>query len=340
MNRTLSQLQDSLMVRGNYFIHRGLRQRFPQLLACEPCGLDRLATIEGPDRVETRELPAWRGWQRTSFRFRSLIDSGIPECASVAGILLRAQEDGPWVVIVHGRGQGSVPPRTFGFFQSLQGRALLEHGVNVLLFELPLHLSRRRHGMPSDHGMFGPDFRLVQRIFLQAAGDAVACVRWLKSISGQPVGLWGTSVGGALAGLAASAVPSIDALVLQCYLDSVADFLNDYPWYPEVRAEMTRGLIGREELDSMLKHLAPSTYKPKLALEDILLVISRWDLLTRYEAQTRVRDAWGGPPSWVVDHGHITCAFDRALARRIAAHLAGRLKVKMGGLPAMQPESR
>lgn len=296
------------------------------------CDLGRLGSIPAPAAVTTEPLPPWQGWTGAAFRFPSPLQGPDAECATVAGITLQAAPGAPWVVVVPGYATGVFPPHDFGFFKDLQARALLEAGLNVALVEPPLHMSRRRSGYPSGAGLFGPDLRRTQLAFCQGAGDIIAIVRWLRQGGRVPVAVWGTSMGGGMAALAATGLPELGALALLEPVDNPGEVMLATPG----SRELLRRLAGPEgpdpeQLPEALRSVAPSQYQPALPRERILFVWPRRDRIVPPAFQEALWAAWGRPERWLLDDGHVTAVLNQEAARRVARWLAGHLG---GAVPA------
>lgn len=115
----------------------------------------------------------------------------------------------PWLVCLHGYRTGS--PLT-GFFQ-FSPRWLHETlGVNLVLPVLPLH-GPRASGWRSGDGLFSGEVLDLVHLKAQAVWDLRRLLAWLRARDGMPVGLYGLSLGGGIAALAAGLEPDLACVI-------------------------------------------------------------------------------------------------------------------------------
>jgi hypothetical protein len=115
----------------------------------------------------------------------------------------------PWLVCLHGYRTGS--PLT-GFFQ-FSPRWLHETlGVNLVLPVLPLH-GPRASGWRSGDGLFSGEVLDLVHLKAQAVWDLRRLLAWLRAHDGMPVGLYGLSLGGGIAALAAGLEPDLACVI-------------------------------------------------------------------------------------------------------------------------------
>lgn len=336
MRALLHRQLDSLLLPLLRLAAPGYRQRALRYRPPGPCDTGCLAHVQAPPPAAVQTAPAgsWQGWPGQRFVFPSPLDCGCPESRHTAGLALTARPGAPWVVIVPGFATGLRRPADFGLYLRHQARALLERGVNVALIEPPLHMSRRRQGCVSGEGLFQADLHLMQAAILQGAADVIATVRWLQQRHGAPVGVWGTSLGGCLAGLAATQLPDLAALVLQEALDNPGTPLAAVPAFRAEFRRLSAGALAPDAVPAALAAVAPSRHRPALPGDRILFIIPIWDQVVPASAQEAFWQAWGSPPCWRVPAGHLTAVMDRRLAQRVAGHLAERLAAAAPGTEA------
>lgn len=327
MLRWVSERLDDAMFPMLKLVYRGYRDRlapYRPVQACDPVALRSMSPAAG---IELEERPAWRGFAAQEFRFPSPVTCGCDPNRTVSGLLLTVDRDAPWTLVIPGFATGALPPYDYSLFQRLQGRMLLERSVNVALLDLPFHRGRKQPGCGSGEGFFTPDLQQTAEAFVQAAGDSIALLRWLQERSGAPAGVWGTSLGGGVAGLVGAHMEELGALALMEPLDNPGDTLAVLPGSWEIREALREnGVTPEEVLPALLRPVAPSTYTPALAKERILFATPLWDRVIPARFQEAFWQAWGRPERIVMEAGHVTMAPNRALNARIADFLAGWIR--------------
>lgn len=300
----------------------GYHRRLPAFRPAGPCELGTLRQVAAPREVSIRPERPWRGRRVESFAFPSPVGCPCESNGTVHGRLIITDSAGPWTLIVPGYATGATPPYDYTFFQSLQGHALLERSINVALIDLPFHLRRKQAGCISGQGFFSPDLEATQSAFRQAAADSIAVVRWLQERSGQRVALWGTSLGGCVAGLVATQLPDISALALMEPLDNPGHTLQVLDGSREIREVLLREGVDPDLLPELLCRVSPSAYQPALPRERMLFVTPLWDRVVPTRFQEAFWDAWGRPERIVREASHTTMVTNRELNARIADFIA------------------
>lgn len=304
-------------------VFRGYQKRLPAYRPADTCDMAELAQIGLPDRLALVSEPTWRGYTVEGFSFESPVACTCPENRHVSGRLLLSAQRAPWVIIIPGYSTGALPPYQYGFFQDVQGLSVLQQGLNVVLIDLPFHRNRRRAGYGSGEGFLTPDLAETMGAFRQGTADVIALVRWLQNRYDRPVGLWGTSLGGNVAGLAATRLPDLGAVVLMEPLDNPGDAMAVLPGSQEIRDALAAAGLPPTILPEALRPVAPSTYVPAVPLERILFVSPLWDRVVPYHFQEAFWEAWGRPERLVVEASHTTLAARASVCARAAAFLAG-----------------
>lgn len=307
----------------------GYKERLGSFRACEDCAVDHLGSTPAPAEVSLSQRRSWRGWTVTDFQFDNPVDCCPWDDQRVSGRLVIHDPTAPWVLVVPGYSTGALPPHDYSFFQTMHSRAVLERQLNAALISLPFHLRRRRPRRLSGEGFFSPDLVQTQTAILQGLADVISTLRWLAGWNEQPVGLWGTSLGGCIAGLAATQVPELGALVLMEPLDNPGDPIAVLPGSQEIRDVLAGHGVQPEEIPRLLRSVAPSTYSPAIAQERILMLTPEWDRVVPTRFQEQLWERWGRPPRIRFEAGHVGLATDRkataAAADFLSSHLSGRV---------------
>ncbi|HEY3368477.1 MAG TPA: hypothetical protein VGK74_25765 [Symbiobacteriaceae bacterium] len=322
MRRWISERLDDAMLPLLKLASPGYRGRLAPYRAAEPCDLCDLDHIRPPEDVAVFDEPAWRGYRVQGYCYPSPVDCRREENNAVHGRLIIVDEAAPWALVVPGYATGAFPPKGYSLFQDVQGLALLEQSINVALIDLPFHLKRKQRGQLSGEGFFSPDLGETQTAVRQATADAISLVRWLEQRSGRPVGLWGTSLGGCIAGLVAARVASLAGVVLMEPLDNPGSVLAALPGTWEIRELLVPHGVEAEHLEEAFKSVAPSSYPPAVPRERILFVTPLWDRVVPTRFQEAFWEAWGKPERILWKAGHITMATNRALNTQASQFLS------------------
>lgn len=307
MRRWLSERLDEAMLPFLKLLSRGYRERLGAYQPPQSCSMEALGEITAPAHVALQDEGSWRGCRAVRYRFDSPVDCSCEENQQVSGLLLETEREAPWVLIIPGFATGALRT-SYSFFQEVQGRGLVEQGINVALIDTPYHMLRKRPGHLSGEGFFSPNLAQTQNAVRQGAADAIALVRWLQQQSGRRVGVWGTSLGGCLAGVVATRIPDLAAVALMEPMDNPGDLLATLPGTLEIREEILRHGLTPDEIPEALRLVAPSTYGPAVDRDRILFIIPRWDRVVPTQFQERFWEAWGRPQRLLVDASHVTTA--------------------------------
>ena len=275
--------------------------------------------LNGPDFIPAESKPA--GLEFTSnihFKFPSPRPCGFAENNVVYGRLYRCADawpDRPVILLLHGGGNFPGHQLRFQWLARRCHRA----GFNVATLELPYHFQRRLRRTP------GLDHLQVAEAFAQAVAEIRALTGWLLGQGCPAVALSGVSLGGWLAGLAATRDSRLSAIVM-----IVPGVRTNYRvargerilWTP-VRKALERQKAAREALDKTPINLTLS--RPVIPKENILIVQGRYDLFVEAEQTGELWQKWGQPEIWRLPQGHISTVLIPGMTGRILRWLAPRL---------------
>lgn len=195
-------------------------------------------------------------------------------------------------------------------------RLLAEAGVNAFCLELPYHASRRPT-YPGEISDFASGNTLhIFRATRQALAEIRALTLWLRAQGSPTVGLWGTSLGGWLSGLAAANQPGLDWAVLFTPVPRMDRALRELALAPHTRSQIA-------ELGDSLRRISLTDHEWPLDPQRLLVVDSQHDLFVTRQTIDELCRQWGGE-LWRVPHSHITAMFSGALPRRIASWIEKR----------------
>jgi pimeloyl-ACP methyl ester carboxylesterase len=184
----------------------------------------------------------------------------------------------------------------------------------------PYHFQRRARRIEAF------DHLRIAEAFGQGVAEIRALTGWLLNQGCPSVALFGFSLGGWLAGLAATRDSRLKAVIL-----ALPGVRRDYRatrgecvlWTP-MRKALEKQKAAREALDKTPMNLTLS--QPVIPKENILLIQSRYDLLVEAEQTEELWHKWKQPEIWRLPHGHISWMFTPGLTRRVLCWLAARMK--------------
>ena len=153
-----------------------------------------------------------------------------------------------------------------------------------------------------------------------------ALTGWLLEQGCPTVALWGISLGGWQAGLAACRDERLAAVVM-----AVTGVRMDYKFsraerviWRRVREALHAQSAAREALNMTPLNLTLAT--PVIPMKNILLNNGVHDLFVEKDAIEELRQKWEQPEIWRLPHGHISWMFAPGLTGRVLRWLAPRLE--------------
>lgn len=288
--------------------------------------LEAAAAAGAPDRLwlAPASRPRWLPARAAALRFR--FPAPLPcHGAPAHGRLLVVDERAAWCIILPGFLTGLFGSG-YGLFLRAHARAVVGQGLNAALLAPPYHLERTPAGQNSGTALITAD---LGRFALAIAGwvaETAALAAWLRAEYGTAAGLWGCSLGGLCAGLAAVARGDWAYAVLHEPLGDLAAALWQVPAAADLRAELGAHGLDRAACARMLAPLTPAYLTPRLAPGRMLFIIPAWDRIVPAASQAAWWEAWGRPARVDLPTGHLLgAAHRRALqaaagwARRHAA---------------------
>jgi pimeloyl-ACP methyl ester carboxylesterase len=217
----------------------------------------------------------------------------------VHAYLLRHDDgDRPWAVVIHGHRMGEA--RDIRFLGSRQ--LFTDLGVNVAHLVLPMHGPRGRRDA---HAFPGVDPVANLLGVTQAVSDARALLAWIRSETDQPVGVFGISLGGLIAGMLAAFEPDLHCVVTGVPLTNVAMMLGmtvRSRWGEEALAE-THFM---DPAPMALSGLAsPLSYAPVVPHDRRFIYAAVGDRLVTARQAEALWQHWGQPTILWLQGAHI-----------------------------------
>jgi len=316
---SLAKFVDWSTIQVSAMLRPPLNGRSPQLE-------EALQFLKRPDFVPVENQPARITFEdRLHFSFPTPHPCVFEENNVVHGRFYRCGErwqDRPVIVLLHGRDD------FIGYRcrYPLIARRCNFVGFNAATLVAPYHFQRRPRQFRK---LSRPDYLLFAEATSQAIAEIRSLTGWLLEQGCPGVVLWGSSMGGWLAGLTVCRDSRFAAAVLA---------------KPAVRSNPSMAkLILRRGIRESLQRLRPSdemldltavnltSAQPLIPKERILLIEGIHDLFAPRKPIEELWEAWDRPEIWRLPHGHISLSLMPGLTCRVLGWLAAQLDK---GLPS------
>lgn len=251
------------------------------------------------------------------FTFPSPVPSPYPENNIVRGRIERAGkhwQSQPSVILLHGWNAELQYDWLLPYWSEMLGR----RGINAISFELPYHASRRPRSPGAISNFLSGNLLHFLRATHQTLAETRALAGWLCENGSPAVGLWGTSLGAWLTGLAISHQPEFQAAVMVTPVSRMDQALRDMPFGDFMR-------LRADEFKEAFPALNLVSHTPFCPPDRILVVSSTHDLFAPAATIDGLEQAWR-PEVWRHAHGHITILVSRRIMRRVVKWLEERLQ--------------
>jgi alpha-beta hydrolase superfamily lysophospholipase len=295
---------------------------------------EALQFLKGPDFIPAESQPARLEFSPDQaglhFRFPTPRPGRFAENNVVNGRLYRCAgrwQERPAIILLHGGNmmRGGHDSVGYRLRQPLTAHGCNRARFNAATLELPYHFQR----YPRQPGALNNlDYLRLAAAAAQAVAEIRALTGWLLAEGCPTVALWGTSMGGRLAGLTVchDARPAA-AVMAAPGVRSNRSFAEQI-LRRRVREVVQRLSVADEKLD--ITSLNLTTIQPAIPKENILLIESIHDLLTPKETIEDLWQAWGHPDIWRLPHGHISKSLMPGLTGRVLRWLTPRLDKPAG----------
>jgi len=276
--------------------------------------------LNGPDFIPAESKPAELEFTSDiHFKFPSPRPCEFAKNNVVHGRLYRcadAWQEKPVIILLHGGGNFPGHQLRFQWLARRCHRA----GFNTATLELPYHFQRRIRRLEAFNHL------RVAEVFAQAVAEIRALTGWLLGRGCPSVALFGVSLGGWFAGLAATRDSRLNAIVMvvpNVRTNCRATRGECVLWTPMRRA-LEKQKAAREALDKTLMNLTLS--QPVIPKENILLIQGRYDLFLEPENTEELWQKWEQPEIWRLPQGHISTVLIPGMTDRVLRWLAPRLE--------------
>ncbi len=201
---------------------------------------------------------------------------------------------------------------------------LAQSGVEVWLPRLPFHLERTPAGTFSGNFCLSADIVRNSEALRQAVSETRALEVWLRSQGTPAVGLWGMSLGGWVASLAATLEGDWDAIALWAPVAVPQQILWEAKLVREIRDAIGRAGIGPPEQKRWTASLSPVERRLLIERQRVLMVGGIYDSVVFPQSVATLARAWGVDVHWL-PHGHISLMGSFASTRTTIDFLARNL---------------
>jgi pimeloyl-ACP methyl ester carboxylesterase len=301
MNRWMAQLIDRVVIA---IASRGARATAPPNLSearrilCDPAFF---ATAPAAKVQRTRAC-----WE-----FQSHLKTYFPEGNVVRGSCWGASElrGKPAVILIHGWND----ELGYRFRLPRIGQMMGQLNWSAWAIQLPMHLQRRPRAGPF-RDFISPDLSVSLTALQQSVCDITALTRFLQQEGARSVSLWGTSLGGFIAGLIACHDPSIEHAVLTTPVINLQRAITELEFCRPLKRALAQSDLSLDRLDLLQSPLAmnPSNLLIQAAVHDLFAPLATLEELNQ---------RWPGTQLWKIPGGHISVLFRKDLINRTISWL-------------------
>lgn len=202
-------------------------------------------------------------------------------------------------------------------------RRAAARGIDVWMPRLPYHLERAEPGEVSGERCLSPDLRTSLDAVRQAVAEVRLLARWLRDSGAPAVGIWGMSLGGWVAALAATLDADWDAVAMWAPVAAPAEVLFESRLVELLRDAIVAGGTAAADFDAPeMAAMTPALRHGLVPRSRVLVVAGAYDQVVSPRSVARLARAWNVDVRWV-PHGHISLMASRAPVEQTAEFLAG-----------------
>jgi pimeloyl-ACP methyl ester carboxylesterase len=307
---------DELVLAGFSLLTGGLSETVRPINACagaadELSGLGTDGAHTDPEPLQVRTIRRRRigmlAYEQLTFEH----DPALPSTLAAAGlggpaiavVHLCRHRDGPrpWLVWVHGAGQGGPDD----LLVSRAGRLQRRLGFNVAVPVQPGHGSRRGQWPPY------PDLDPLTNVagMMRAVSEVRAVVQWVQPQSTAVV-VSGVSMGSAVAALVSHLEKRVDAVALYTPILGLNAMIAQHLARWGAARDGVRELLQSEVVSALTSVIDPLSVEPAPAPQRRLIVGAWHDRMAMRTSALALQERWGGQFYWY-DGSHVGQIFSR-----------------------------
>lgn len=235
--------------------------------------------------------------------FESQIKDNGKSNENVIGIYRRNvdNKDAPNVIFVHGWRMNSI-----NRIDEIYLKDFMNLGFNMYYFTMPYHLERNStDSLYNGELMISADVNRSLMSVQQAVSDLRSLIRWIKATSKGKIILIGVSLGGFLTNLTCAVESDIDAAISVFYANNLAHTIwNTIPG-KYIKQDFERNSsFTYSDLNDCWKIITPSSFKPVIPKENILLFSAIYDKYIDINDANELWKEWGNPKRILYKCGH------------------------------------
>lgn len=232
-----------------------------------------------------------------------------PTNGTAHAYVLRHDTPRPWLVCVHGFAMGTPLVNFLGFPVRFLHEKL---GLNLIFPVLPLHGPRSATRM-SGGEVLSPDYLRMVLLFAQAVWDVRRAISWVRSQSGDSIGLYGISLGGYVSSLVASLEDYLRCVIAGIPAVDFASLARDNePW---IMRRYDRDFALDWQLVRAITHVvSPLAFTPKIPRAGRFIYAGVADRIARPDQARALWRHWDRPAIHWFQGGHVLGLRDPGIA--------------------------
>jgi dienelactone hydrolase len=223
----------------------------------------------------------------------------------------------PALILLH----GWLMDRAQSYFYRYWARSAAKRGIEVWLPRLPYHFERAEPDEISGQKCLSPDLGTSLDAVRQAVAEARLLAGWLRTNGAPRVGIWGMSLGGWVAALAATLDEDWDAVALWAPVAAPAEVLWESGLVELLREAIAAGGLSVEDFEApAFSAMTPSRRVPLVPRDRIQVTAAAYDHVVSPRSVAAMARRWNADVRWV-PHGHISLMASRLPVRDTVAFL-------------------
>ncbi len=205
-------------------------------------------------------------------------------------------------------------------------RGLNEQGVNAGVLHLPYHFSRKPQGAFNGELAITSDIIRSAHALRQAVQEVCQLKRALKKLGAPHVGLWGTSYGAWISGMAVTMEEGFDGALLLEPPVEIEELFWETPLFNHLQRELNRLGISRDAVGKFFEWVTPYHHALKIPPSRVLILGSEHDPIGYPDSLRKLNRAWPGTYLEIFPYGHISYRLHTSAVDRFLKILAPQLK--------------